>query len=259
MFSGRVMELAVSGCRSSPMVIWTPNFVLGVTILLAWALFSRVAYVLASIWFGGPTAIRKGSSIKTLVVLGSGGHTSEMLKLVAGLDRARYHPQVFVIANTDKLSRDRLNGLSKQNITSNETPPSMAKNQGLAGNGGYELRSRKKFANEASDLDKQRPKREQAETEAIVEIIPRSREVGQSYVTSVFTTIFASLCALKIVVKHRPDLIIVNGPGSCVPVCMCGLLLRMLAICNARITFVESLCRVRSLSLTGKILYCCLS
>ena len=40
-----------------------------------------------------------------------------------------------------------------------------------------------------------------------------------------------------------------NGPGTCVPVALLGLLL------GARLVFCESWCRVESLSLTGRILY----
>lgn len=49
--------------------------------LLVWAAFTRVAYVLLSIWLGGVTHIKRGTPLKTLVVLGSGGHTGEMLRL----------------------------------------------------------------------------------------------------------------------------------------------------------------------------------
>lgn len=62
-------------------MIITPHFLLGIAMLVVWAIFSRVAYVIMSIWLGSVTAVRDGSSIKTLVVLGSGGHTGEMLRL----------------------------------------------------------------------------------------------------------------------------------------------------------------------------------
>lgn len=40
-----------------------------------------------------------------------------------------------------------------------------------------------------------------------VEVVPRSREVGQSYVTSVFTTLYALLFAARMVLRHRPQLV----------------------------------------------------
>lgn len=49
--------------------------------------------------------------------------------------------------------------------------------------------------------------------------------------------------------------ILCNGPGTCVPVCISALLLRLLGIKRAIIVYVESICRVETLSLSGKILY----
>ena len=88
------------------------------------------------------------------------------------------------------------------------------------------------------------------------ETIPRSREVGQSYVTSVFTTLYSlTMYSFSVVYKHKPDFILVNGPGVCVPICFWSFVLRIFSLSSTRITFVESFCRVKSLSLTGKILY----
>uniref|UniRef100_A0A8V5GTE8 UDP-N-acetylglucosamine transferase subunit ALG14 n=1 Tax=Melopsittacus undulatus TaxID=13146 RepID=A0A8V5GTE8_MELUD len=49
--------------------------------------------------------------------------------------------------------------------------------------------------------------------------------------------------------------ILCNGPGTCVPVCISALLLGLLGIKRAIIVYVESICRVETLSLSGKILY----
>lgn len=85
--------------------------------------------------------------------------------------------------------------------------------------------------------------------------IPRSREVGQSYVTSVFTTLWALAGTVSLVWRIRPDLVLCNGPGTCVPVCAAAFLGRFLGVWSPRILFVESACRVHSLSLSGRILY----
>ena len=42
--------------------------------------------------------------------------------------------------------------------------------------------------------------------------IPRSREVGQSYVTSVFTTLYSFLSSFVIVAQERPDVVSCCGP-----------------------------------------------
>lgn len=91
--------------------------------------------------------------------------------------------------------------------------------------------------------------------QAVVRRIPRSREVGQSYVTSVWTTLVALCAAFAIVFSQQPELVrprphhaprsfvplrcvgvgvsrprppqvLVNGPGTCVPVCLAALTYR---------------------------------
>lgn len=44
-------------------------------------------------------------------------------------------------------------------------------------------------------------------------------------------------------------------PGTCVPVCLAAFLLRFLGWGHPKIVFVESVCRTRGLSITGRILY----
>nr|CAH7751758.1 unnamed protein product [Callosobruchus chinensis] len=84
--------------------------------------------------------------------------------------------------------------------------------------------------------------------------IPRSRVVNQSYITSIFTTVYAILYSIPLVFKTVPDLILCNGPGTCIPICGLGFLLKALFVKDVKIVFVESFCRTRTLSLSGKIL-----
>lgn len=49
--------------------------------------------------------------------------------------------------------------------------------------------------------------------------------------------------------------VLCNGPGTCVPLCTAGLLLGLLGLKRVLLVYVESICRVESLSLSGKILY----
>jgi len=46
--------------------------------------------------------------LKTLVVLGSGGHTTEMLHLIQNLNPDHYEPMVLVVATTDTTSLKRV-------------------------------------------------------------------------------------------------------------------------------------------------------
>ena len=141
--------------------------------------------------------------IKTLVVLGSGGHTAEMLRLISAFDFDRYAPLTLVTASTDTTSRPK---------AERELP------------------------------------RDALATARWVQI-PRAREVGQSFGSSVPSTLKALFACVHLIWTASPDLVLVNGPGTCVPVAVLGRLF------GSRVIFVESWCRVESLSLTGRIMY----
>ncbi|VDO27401.1 unnamed protein product [Onchocerca flexuosa] len=88
-----------------------------------------------------------------------------------------------------------------------------------------------------------------------IERISRSREVKQSYITSLFTTIVACIESLFLVWQIRPDIVLCNGPGVCLPICFAVALFDLLRLLDVRVFYIESLCRVKKLSLTGQILY----
>lgn len=175
--------------------------------------------------------------LKTLVVLGSGGHTTEMLSLIKNLEvstdctttsdnnthKSRCYELSYIKAASDTTSLQRL-----------ET---MMKKQQSAASASSQQQSRQ-------------------DSPLTVYNIPRSREVGQSYFSSVFTTVYAQIHAMILLLFWiRPHLILTNGPGTCLPICLAGLLLRILGICPTQIVFCESYCRVETLSLTGILLY----
>jgi beta-1,4-N-acetylglucosaminyltransferase len=85
--------------------------------------------------------------------------------------------------------------------------------------------------------------------------IPRSREVGQSYISSIFTTLHAIFACCWLVGSHAPELLLCNGPGTCLPVIVIVWLFNICAFRHCRIIFIESFCRVNSLSLCGILVY----
>ncbi|ROT63094.1 hypothetical protein C7M84_019025 [Penaeus vannamei] len=133
-----------------------------------------------------------------------------MLKIIRALDVCRYSPRVYVVAATDTVSLRRLQDMEKE--------------------------------------FKERAKGPDEEDQYVVEIVPRSREVGQSWLSSVFTTAWAFVFSMLIVFRHRPSLLLTNGPGTCVPICIAAFIMRVLCLSQIRIVFIESLCRVLSLS-----------
>ena len=113
--------------------------------------------------------------VKTMVVLGSGGHTAEMMALLRKLNRGTFAPLLYVIARSDHTSAQRIEAFER------ECAPGGATHRLLR--------------------------------------LPRSREVGQSYFTSVFTTLRALVHATYLVYRHRPSVVLCNGPGTCIPIC----------------------------------------
>jgi beta-1,4-N-acetylglucosaminyltransferase len=83
--------------------------------------------------------------------------------------------------------------------------------------------------------------------------IPRSRNVHQSYFTSIFSTLYSFLKTLW----NLPhcDLLLCNGPGVCIPVVFSVYFYKFFLNWKTKILFIESIARVENLSLTGKILY----
>nr|XP_006822049.1 PREDICTED: UDP-N-acetylglucosamine transferase subunit ALG14 homolog [Saccoglossus kowalevskii] len=108
--------------------------------------------------------------LKTMVIMGSGGHTTEMLRLLSGMSNM-YSPRVYIIADTDKMSQEKVFRFEQE-----------------------------KNSKEGKEI----------------------------------------LC---------------NGPGTCIPLCAAGLTMTFLGLKRVYLIYVESICRVLSLSLSGKILY----
>merc|ERR1712154_410673 len=80
--------------------------------------------------------------------------------------------------------------------------------------------------------------------------------VHQSWISTIFTTLYSFIESFTWVLTLSPDVIISNGPGTCIPVLLCGLLMRAFFIKpKIKLIFLESFCRVDHLSLSGKIAY----
>ncbi|CAD6195235.1 unnamed protein product [Caenorhabditis auriculariae] len=150
----------------------------------------------------------KKKQISVMAVMGSGGHTMEMLDLIKELG-VEYTPRDYILAETDQLSEQKVLEFEK-------------------------LRDLGSFT---------------------IQKIPRSREVGQSYLSSVSTTTVAFWFALKQVWDSNPDLVLLNGPGTCVPIAIAAALLDMIRIRDTVLIYEESICRVKQLSLSAAILY----
>ncbi|CEH17314.1 Predicted glycosyltransferase [Ceraceosorus bombacis] len=208
---------------------------------------------------GPPTSDRRPNHRRCSVAifLGSGGHTAEMLKLVSALSPARYGPRVYLISGTDAFSRSK--------VQSFEASMSAARSAAAAASGA------EGDDGEASDY--------------AVKVLPRARAVKQSFLTSPITTIISFAACFQLIVlpvikarlgmatsagaqgdaplsadtaamfkTHAFDVVLMNGPGTCVPLVAAVYVLRFVGMPSPKLLYVESFARVKSLSLTARIL-----
>lgn len=85
--------------------------------------------------------------------------------------------------------------------------------------------------------------------------IPRARKVKQSWLTTPFSFIFAFPFCLYHCFVLNPKICFVNGPGTCIPVCLSCMLLNLVLLNNTKIIYIESFARTQKLSLSAKIIY----
>jgi beta-1,4-N-acetylglucosaminyltransferase len=149
----------------------------------------------------------------------AGGHTAEMFRIVDALDLNRYSPRVYVAAATDAMAHTKVKHHEEDWAaqSSGTAPADNSQSSPSSGN----LAATSSTANRAPPPAASQQKLPTPTTPTpSVYIIPRSREVGQSWTTSVLTTAWACLVALRIVWTAWPSLVLVNGPGTCLPVCI---------------------------------------
>ncbi|XP_019151749.1 PREDICTED: UDP-N-acetylglucosamine transferase subunit ALG14 homolog isoform X5 [Ipomoea nil] len=138
----------------------------------------------------------------TLIVLGSGGHTAEMMNLLFALQEDRFKPRFYIAATTDNMS------LQKARVFEDS----------LVQKAGTEVVGTAQFMQ-----------------------IYRSREVGQSYITSIATTLIAIAHGLWLMIKIRPEVILCNGPGTCIPICVIAFFLKLSCVCRMVCMSLEAL------------------
>lgn len=132
-----------------------------------------------------------------------GGHTGEILTLVSALDFSRYRPRTYIVSEGDTLSEQKTVALERRKTGDGDGDGNENENENGDGDG---------------------------DVYAVVKI-PRARDVHQSWLSIPFTTL-RSFWACVFVVTLSPlvesgfrgqqpfaDLVVMNGPGTCVPLC----------------------------------------
>lgn len=166
-----------------------------------------------------------------IIVLGSGGHTAEMLQLVRNLDTARYSFRRYVVSSGD----------------------------------GFSARKAAEF--EASLATTAASERKQYGHFEICEVA-RARRVHQSLLSTPFTALLCVRDCIQLLLfkpsklypthSRFPDVILTNGPATATIMIFASVIIRFLGFGDCaetmRCVYVESWARVKKLSLSGRIL-----
>ena len=130
---------------------------------------------------------------RTHYVIGAaGGHTAEMLALVNQLDKDIFQPRCYVVGDTDALGPSKAASAEQCVVTAVRVYHLLLL-----------LHDLHPVLKTAQSLLCQEHKGKVWS----VRSLPRSREVGQSYLTSMWTTLKATCAALSIVWQESPQLV----------------------------------------------------
>ncbi|KAF2441718.1 glycosyltransferase family 1 protein [Karstenula rhodostoma CBS 690.94] len=221
-----------------PAALYTPTFLLA---LLTTLLLSATLRLLAILPHrASPPQPRKpGAPTRVVIVLGSGGHTQEMLYLLKDLDARKYTHRTWVVSSGDAFSAVRAVGFEK----------ALEEGEGEA--------KGRRVGPESYDIA----------------IVPRARKIHQSLVTTPVSSLkclwacFGPLLrstslssSSSTAAEDLPDLIIANGPATACILILAALILKFFDVRGAhsrgkcRTIYAESFARVKTLSLSGKLL-----
>lgn len=154
----------------------------------------------------------KETPARLLVVLGSGGHTTEMLNILRQMPLLQQdYIRDYLVSSGDAFS-----------------------------------------ASKAAEFEEEMGQNDNFE----IVNVHRARRVHQSLVTAPFSALRCMRDCTAVLYKNPPDIILTNGPGTGVCVVLASILLRFFFVSagTMRTVFIESWARVRTLSLSGRIL-----
>lgn len=180
--------------------------------------------------FARPSSRNPSKTSHILIVLGSGGHTAEMLSMLRTLEPQRYSHRTYVFSSGDALSASRAAAFENQLYLKTVT--------------------------------QEEKEEESTGTWEVVEV-PRARNIHQPLWSTPLSALICLKACFSVLYPHGefigfPDLILTNGPGTGVIVVMASLVLKVLGVSGTRdkmsTIYVESWARVSTLSLSGRLL-----
>ncbi|KAF1849887.1 glycosyltransferase family 1 protein [Cucurbitaria berberidis CBS 394.84] len=262
--------------------LYTLSFALAVLTTLFVAASLRLLTILpnqrskSTPWRKRPVATR------VLVVLGSGGHTHEMFYLLRDLDTRKYTHRTYVVSSGDAFSAQRAVEFERGLEEREKQWRAEEERNDETANGKVKI----EVTNEDGVTKSTQEETMRGERPAClgpdhynIAIVPRARKIHQPLLTTPLSCLWTLYCSFTPLLRappflpdqqpttpyeaaaaDLPDLIITNGPATAVIIILASLILRFLnwrganSRSKCKTVYVESFARVKTLSLSGRLL-----
>ncbi|KAF2142299.1 uncharacterized protein K452DRAFT_317978 [Aplosporella prunicola CBS 121167] len=202
-----------------------------------------------------------------LIVLGSGGHTAEMLAMLERLDAGTFvrswGRRTWVVGEGDELSARRAREF-EAGLVGRVRGGERGEGEGEGAGGGEGVRRRNVRVWDGEGEEEGGGGESGADTGTgthtgthALAPLPRARRIHQPLHSTPLTALYTLISALKLLQHNPPDMILTNGPATGAIVVLASVLLRVLGLADLhglRTVYVESWARVRGLSLSGRLL-----
>jgi len=227
------------------MAVSPTKIIITILLLVAGASFLRLVSILPP-YRSKPKPRERGKPAHLLIVLGSGGHTAEMLAMLRNaltgrpdsngqatskvLDWKAFTHRTWIVSSGDTFSAARA----------------------------------KEFEDEAFALTTGgQGSKPAVATSYVIMTVPRARKIHQPLLTTPLSSLRCMWACLRLLVDHEhgyPDLILTNGPATATILVWASVILRFFGVGGLglrgqmRTVYVESWARVKKLSLSGRLL-----
>ncbi|KAG9190704.1 beta-1,4-N-acetylglucosaminyltransferase [Alternaria panax] len=268
-----------------PSSLYTLSFAIATLATLFVAATLRLFAVLPNARSKSAPLRKRPLATRLLIVLGSGGHTHEMFYLLRHLDTRKYTHRTYVVSSGDAFSAQRaaefergLEDKEKEQLRQQDTEKEVGHQDGTGRRPVMDMTDADGVMHVVGEKKGDRPACTGPDHYDIANV-PRARKIHQPLLTTPLTSLYTLLASFAPLLRappllasqapttpyeaaaaDLPDLIITNGPATAVILIFASLVLRYFNIKGAnsrgkcRTVYVESFARVKTLSLSGKLL-----
>ncbi|KAH8625407.1 oligosaccharide biosynthesis protein Alg14 like protein [Alternaria alternata] len=268
-----------------PASLYTLSFAIATLVTLLVAATLRLLAILPNARSKSTPLRQRPLATRVLIVLGSGGHTHEMFYLLRDLDTRKYTHRTYVVSSGDAFSAQRAAEFERG---LEDKEKGRLRKQDMEKNAVYENSAGRTLVTVMTGADSMiyvagekkgdKPACTGPDHYNIANV-PRARKIHQPLLTTPLTSLYTLLASFapllhvppllagqapttpyETTAADLPDLIITNGPATAVILILASLILRYFNIKGAnsrdkcKTVYVESFARVKTLSLSGKLL-----